>query len=300
MQILLFISLWCCILIVARAQAGTDCEPINNACAPIGKWQFSLGVGAGVRTNPVVGGDNIPLVLIPEISYQGDRFFIQNLDAGIILLEDHSQQLNLLITASYDQVFFHRWNAGNFFISSNMLAPAGKASEDEELPLIDQNGNGVNGPQLFDGRWRQLDDRYMAGLAGFEYNLTMDTFDLQLQYVKDVTGIHDGDEARAVIAKPWVKDKHRISLSMGFNWQSKAVIQYYYGINKNEADVESRYLAADGISQVVRFDWNYSLTDNWDLRVLASVRHLSDAISASPLVNDNKVMTAFVGGVYHF
>ena len=54
----------------------------------------------------------------------------------------------------------------------------------------------------------------------------------------------------------------------------------------------------------VRMDANSKpqpyLTERWDLRVLTSYRILPDEISASPLINDNKVITVFVGGVYHF
>ncbi len=39
------------------------------------QWQLSLGLGAGVRTNPVMDNDDIPLVVIPQVSYQGERFF---------------------------------------------------------------------------------------------------------------------------------------------------------------------------------------------------------------------------------
>lgn len=307
MQIFLHISACVLLLFALRAQAGTDCDPSDHtSCVEVGSWQFSIGVGAGVRTNPLVDAEDIPLVLIPQLSYQGERFFIENLDIGFIAAESNNQQLNLLITPSYDQVFFHRWDAGNFFISSNGLGTSGSGGEfvkedDEELPVIDQDPTGgVTGPEFSQRSWRDLDDRHMAGLAGVEYNLTFNELELQLQYLQDVTKVHDGDEARMVIAKPWSRGKQRMLVSLGLNWQSQAVIQYYYGVSEEEADSNNRYTATDGISQIIRVDWNYKLTDSWDLRVLASVRHLPDAISASPLVNDNKVITAFVGGVYHF
>lgn len=305
MQIFLHISACVLLLFTLTVQAGTDCDPSDDDCVEVGSWQFSIGVGAGVRTNPLAGAEDIPLVLIPYLSYQGERFFIENLDIGFIVAESNNQQLNLLITPSYDQVFFHRWNAGNFFIDSNGLGTAGSGSGevvvDEDLPVIDQDPTGGGkGSEFLKKSWRDVDDRHMAGLAGVEYNLTLNELELQFHYLQDVTKVHDGNEARIVFAKPWLSGKHRILASLGLNWQSQEVIQYYYGISEEEADSNNRYTATDGISQIIRIDWNYALTDNWDVRVLASVRHLPDAISASPLVNDNKVITAFVGGVYHF
>lgn len=310
MQIFLHISACLLLLFALRAQAGTGCEfsdnTSNDDCVEVGSWQLSLGVGAGVRTNPLADAEDIPLVLIPQLSYQGERFFIENLDIGFIVAESNNQQLNLLITPSYDQVFFHRWNAGNFFIGGPGQGTAssddGEIVDDEDLPVIDQDltSGGGKEPEFSQRSWRDLDDRHMAGLAGVEYNLTLNELELQFHYLQDVTKVHDGDEARIVLAKPWLSGKHRVLTSLGLSWQSQEVIQYYYGISEEEADSNNRYTATDGVSQIIRVDWNYKLTDSWDLRVLASVRHLPDAISASPLVNDNKVITAFVGGVYHF
>lgn len=306
MQFFLHLSACVLLLFAIAAQAGADCKPSDDDCVELGTWQLSIGIGAGVRTNPLAGADDIPLVLIPKLSYQGERFFIENLDIGVIVTETQSQQINLLITPSYDQVFFHRWNPGNFFIDGNGLGTAGNGGEvieddDEDLPVIDQDlTGGGKGPVLSTRSWRDLDDRHMAGLAGIEYNLTFNELELQLHYLHDVTKVHDGDEVRFVIAKPWLSGRHSVIASLGLNWQSEEVLHYYYGIGEEEADINNRYRATDGISKIIRMDWNYKLTNNWDLRVLASVRHLPDAISASPLVNDNKVITAFVGGVYHF
>ena len=67
-----------------------------------------------------------------------------------------------------------------------------------------------------------------------------------------------------------------------------------------EADLHGTYSAEAALTPVARVDWNYQLTERWDLRFLANYRQLPDEISASPLINDNKVITVFIGGVYHF
>lgn len=278
------------------------CEPETEDCVEIGKWKLSLGVGAGVRTNPLEDGSNIPLFLIPEVSYNGERFFIQNLDFGFILWENETQQLNLLATPSHDQVYFHRWSPGNFFIDSNGFATTGK-SNNEELnnPVIDLGGDKeLVAPAFEDVQERQLRDRHMAGLGGFEYSLSTMFVDLQLQYVTDFTGVHRGDEVRIALAKYWASGRHQISTSLGAVWQSSEVVNYYYGVTKPEADLRGTYSADAALTPVARVEWNYQLTERWDLRFLANYRQLPDEISASPLINDNKVITVFIGGVYHF
>lgn len=278
------------------------CEPETDECVEIGKWELSLGVGAGVRTNPLAATPDIPLVLIPQVNYNGERFFIQNLDFGFILWEKDSQQLNLFATPSYDQVYFHRWSPSQFFIDQNGFATTGKGSnDDDELPVI--NGGGDKEfvtPAFRDPQQRDLRDRHMAGLGGFEYSLSTGLVDVQLQYVTDFTGVHDGDEVRVALAKYWASGKHRISTSIGAIWQSSEVINYYYGVTAPEADLRGTYHADAALTPVARLDWNYQLTERWDLRFLANYRQLPDEISASPLINDNKVITVFIGGVYHF
>src|SRR5690606_39100225 len=95
--------------------------------------------------------------------------------------------------------------------------------------------------------------------------------------------------------------KHSMMFSAGVNWQSSEVINYYYGLEAGEGgSLEYQYKPAGGISSMVRFDWNYRLSERWSLRLVGAYRHLSSEITHSPIVTDNKVITAFAGGMYHF
>jgi hypothetical protein len=110
-----------CLLLPMTVAADSQCGPASSDCVEVGTWQVSVSLGAGVRTNPVMGNKDIPLIVLPEISYSGQRFFLQNLDFGFILTETQTQQLNLLLTPSYEQVYFHRWSPGNFILDSQVL-----------------------------------------------------------------------------------------------------------------------------------------------------------------------------------
>lgn len=284
------------------AATSYACEPDLQECVEVGKWEISFGIGLGVRTNPVEDGDDIPIVLIPQINYNGERFFIQNLDFGAILWESESQQLNLLMTPGYDQVFFDRWNPSNFFIETNALATGTNKNGNNysaglDTPKIETE---LVSPGFRDVGTRELRNRRTAGFAGIEYQFSLDSVDVQLQYLSEFTGLHDGEEVRISIAKHWVNGRHHVIGSLGAVWQSSEVVNYFYGVTQPEADARGTYATDAAVSGIVRLDWNYELTERWDLRMLASYRKLPDEISASPLINDNKVITVFVGGVYHF
>lgn len=286
------------------AVAGYACEPDKADCVEVGKWDISLGIGAGVRTNPVEDGDDIPLVLIPQVNYNGEHFFIQNLDLGVIVWENDTQQLNLMLTPSYDQVFFDRWNPSNFFSDSNTLISTGVGGGNKDgsggfAPEI-EGGSELVSPSFRDVPKRERRNRRTAGLAGIEYQYSTAIADFQFQYLSEFTGLHHGDELRLSIARHWSHGKHHLVGSLGAVWQSEEVINYYYGVTPPEADERGTYSADAAVSGIARIDWNYELTERWDLRFLASYRRLPDEIAASPLINDNKVITVFFGGVYHF
>jgi outer membrane protein len=282
--------------------ASGGCDAESPDCVEVGKWQVSVALGAGVRTNPVVGGKEIPLIVLPEIAYNGERFFIHNLDLGAILWESPTQQFNLLLTPSFDQVFFHRWDPANFVLETTILAQPGSVNN----PIPEREGPDKS-EALIDAEFTKkvdvsgLHKRRMAALAGLEYGRTIDDWDIQAQWLKDISGIHDGTELRLAIARHYRWDRHAMVLSVGANWQSAAVTDYYYGIRTDEvALVDDAYRADAGISSFARVDWHYALSKRWTLRFTGSYRQLADEISRSPIIDDDRVLTAFFGGVYHF
>ena len=38
------------------------------------QWHLSINTGAGVITNPLHGGDNLPLLVLPEIAFYGEKW----------------------------------------------------------------------------------------------------------------------------------------------------------------------------------------------------------------------------------
>lgn len=251
------------------------------------QWQVSLALGAGIRTNPVMDNKDIPLVIIPQISYQGERFFIQNLDFGYTLFQNEIQQFNLLVTPSYDQVFFNKWDINNFVERSSLAMTSSKDNPTVE-PI-----NRVIDKKL-------LHKRRMAGLAGVEYSQSLHGVDLQMQLLTEATGYYSGTEARIAVSKSIKLGKHDVKLTLGTNWQDAKTLDYYYGLPLQEAVSHAPYNADAGFTSLLRFDWSYQLDEHWSLRFFTSYRHLSPSIADSPLVTTNKVITAFAGGVYHF
>ena len=258
-------------------------EPLSNSP----HWQFALGLGYGVRTNPVMDNGDIPLVLLPFVSYQNGNFFLQNLDMGYKFFEAENQQISLLLTPSYDQVFFHRWDIGNFVADTgftNATISYGPELQQKSVS-IDKH---------------KLHERRMAALGGFEYTAHADTLEMQIQALHELTQYYEGDELRIAVSKNIDFNRSQIKLTLGANWQSNKTLDYFYGLDNSEAKPVATYKPDAGLSGLTRFDWNYQLDEHWNLHFFASYRYLSDEITRSPLITNNKVITAFAGGVYHF
>jgi len=405
----------------AAAQSGC-----RENCVAVGDWRVNVGLGLGMRSNPLHGGEDIPLVVLPEVSYYGERFFLKNLEMGFTLFEDDRHQFNVLVTPGYDQMYFNRWDPFNFsdaggftsgggFSSSGGFGAASSyqvnisgpmAAAGETVPanpnlvpsgvyvsaaqgisinerLIDLNngdqylfgveGNaisvlvvgdmvnisgvtegdrvellGVNASGPADvsgrggaevefseshgdsdrllispdseGRYRvtanapasasassakvttdQVAHRKMAGLGGFEYSYTFAYASLHLQALTDFTGVHDGHELRAAVILPWQIGEQKWALTLGGNYKSREILDYYYGVSARDTDIQDlHFVPASGVERMVRLDWQLPLSDHWSLRAMMQYSQLPDSVEASPLVSERGVGSAFFGGVYHF
>lgn len=376
-----------------------------------------------MRSNPLHGGDDTPLVLLPEVSYYGERFFLENLEMGFTLFENPRHQLNALVTPGYDQMYFNRWDpfnfsdAGGFTAGSSPAAPlaassyqvniSGPMAPAEGLPssgpaivsggvyvasarsvaindraidltggtqyLFGAEGNpiaveitgdmvsiigvvegdrielaGVNVSSAEDvdsrgdaevefsgadngtdslridptegGRYRvtanataqsagaqkiaadQVAHRKMAGLAGLEYSYTFSHASLHIQALSDFTSVHGGHELRAAVIFPWQIGEQKWAVTLGGNYKSRDILDYYYGVGTRDTDITALHFAptSAGVEGMVRLDWQLPLSDHWSLRAMLQYSELPDSIADSPLVSERGVGSAFFGGIYHF
>lgn len=425
----------------AVAEDASPALKCVNDCVPVGQWQFNLALGAGLRQNPLLHKSDTPLILLPEVSYYGERFFLKNLEFGFTLFESTRHQLHLLGTPSIDQMYFNRWDPLNFtdsagFASSHTLAapptpvaqspraysvtlngavlaaPGGGAGAAPPPPASNEGfenggtsssssssvsnindsdwGDGgvlsagirINGAQLvsssasivgregniitvnqLDGGTLAIDGlserdvlqlngesfvfteavgseqvvyldnlslrantvsseppevvhqptadetviqeirrRRVAGLAGLEYLYSGSRVNLHLQALTDVTSVHHGQELRLAMIFPWQYHNHRWAATLGANYQSYEVLDYYYGLGETEVAHPLYVYQIDrgGWSQMLRLDWQMALSRRWSLRAMAQYKHLNSDVRRSPLVSESGVGSVFIGGVYHF
>jgi MipA family protein len=278
--------------------AWADCKGESSECVPVGGWNFSLALGAGVRTDPVVHESNIPLVVIPQFSYYGEHFFIDDLDAGVTFLDSDRTTLSLVASPGYDRVFFYRSDLQNIFVtglntlnaSTGGQNPAGSAG----------NGGGSGGTQPPPDTTRLVTtkkfpprSRQWTYLAGPEWTFKYAGVTGQLDVLHEITGHNHGDEVRAALGIPLSRVGGAWTADLGITWKSAAIVNYYYG-------ARGVYDAGAALDPFVKLAYSRPLKGKWKITGFVECERLSKAIAASPIVNAHFVTTAFVGTVYAF
>lgn len=319
-RLIALVSLW---LLGSPASAANtkDCGPNQQRCVAVGTWEFKLGLGLGARTNPVINGDEIPLILIPQVSYYGKRFFFDTTDLGYTLVDRKNLMFNLLVTPGRDGLYFFRdgWRSffldGGLTIGSSGFSPVLNESDDNNhSPTIIEDA-GEPGPQPVEAPelgprqgigqdaepLKNLHRRHTAAMGGLEVSSQLGSLDWQLQLLSDVSGVHNGQELRLAISGAQDYGGHQLGLATGFSWKSAELLEYYYGVSADEASQAlPAYKPDSGATPFVRLSWSKPLSRNWHWLGSLQYEHLSRAQRHSPLITDNEVVQIFVGGVYNF
>ncbi|MBS0417260.1 MAG: MipA/OmpV family protein [Proteobacteria bacterium] len=269
--------------------AESKCDAPSDDCVTVGSWSLSVALGAGVRTNPVVNGRDIPLVVVPQFSYYGKRFFIDNLDPGVTLFDGESNTLSLVASPGYDRVFFYRSDLQNIFAFSPTSFSGGYTSYYAHPPPADLQ---AQTPSAF--RELPRPARKVTYLAGPEWTFKQGSLSGQLDYLHEITGRTHGDEIRGAVGLPLGSLLGgSVNARAGFTWKSAATVNYYYGY-------PGSYKPGWALNPFVKLGYSRDLSSKWRFDALVHLERLGNAISDSPIVDRHYVTTAFIGATYVF
>lgn len=256
------------------AVAQSPCTAPGPDCAVVGKLNISLGLGLGARTNPVRGNSDLLLPLIPQISYYGERFFLENLELGYTLHEGKSHSLSLIAAPGYDRAFFFRNDLQNIFLSSAGTFVAAGPS-----------------PIEADSREFSVPRPRTTYLAGPEWTFSYGELIGQVNLLREVTGRHQGYEVRAALAAPIIDSDGTLVVSTGLTWKSSKLVRYHYG-------VEGLYEPGSAVNPFLKLGYSLPLSDRWGFNAFVHYELLADAIADSPIISDSGVATVFAGFVF--
>jgi len=310
----LVLTLFSVVVAASTEENAAHCDVSQSGCVAVGEWDIAIGVGGGLRGNPLIDGNDLPLFILPQIRYYGERFFFDTDTAGFTFYEDAGHFINGVATVGFEQLYFSTRSVGDLIIEPGPISRGGQQTLALDEYKLDENDfyAGIDAGEA-DGKGEaktdintlididQLHKRGTAGLMGLEYGLFRGAWELNLQMLSDVTSVHHGQEVRAAVARFIPVAQELFELTGGFSWQSSDLLNYYYGIDSSEvSDSRLTYYPSDGVSPFLRLDWRRRISSAWSWQATVHQRWLSKEISESPLLDENRVLMVYLGGLYHF
>jgi MipA family protein len=270
--------------------SGNECPQEPNAmagsCTEAGQWRFALAAGAGHRSNPLIGGHNFPLWVIPDLSYYGKHWFFDNGTLGYNWSLDSSWQLSLVSRLNEERGYFRRSHPSNVF-NRFMVSDMGLAGPAEKSAVI---------PEL---SIHDVAKRPTAIDAGLQLDWFSSGLQLKANWWHDVSGQYHDQHASISASTGWQSTHGEWQLSTSLHWKSADLINTFYGI-VNEQRLPDDYQAGSSWQPELKLTWSYPLTTEWSALAFYRYRILDDAMTDSPLVNEDNIRTWFVGVTYRF
>lgn len=293
------------------AQQPAMADPASAAQAEnpdSSRWTLGAAVGHGQRDNPFVASDDMNINAIIDLAWYGERWFFDNGDVGFIFHNTDQFSANALVTFNNERNYFSYLSNGSSGLDIFSLR---KIAEDKGLSFPSIAGGeapdlgSLNAEELetlvFEDLDTSLPERDFAVNSGIEMLYLSRWGDLQAQWLTDVSGTHHGQSAWFSYSYPWITPTSEFSLTLGLEWKSSDLVDYYYGVRPDER-IEGRpsYSAGAGINRVIRFSASRALSERWRLVGVLEREELSSAIRRSPIIERGSVNTAFVGLYYQF
>lgn len=278
--IILFIISQCFISRYSLAQ----CEAESESCVLVGQWKVSVGLGAGVYTNPLRDSKNIPLILVPNISYYGERIFFQNNTLGYTLIENEKLALSVISKANVEKAFFTRWHPQNVFIP-NIANDFVEAQHSQKISLD------------------TIKKRKWALDAGLQVNwFATHSINAELKVLYDVSGVYNGLNADAHVSKLFsINTSSTLEVTLGAQWNSADLVDYYYGIDESDTlYLRDLYQGKSSINPYLSIGYAYKLSPDWTFKTYIKRKKLHRNTYLSPIVEKTNIDLIFIGFFYEF
>lgn len=227
--------------------------------------QFGIGVTSNNRFTVYQDGDNT-FGIHPHLQYRGERFNI---------LGD---------TMSYN---FSNYDNVRFEVIGKTTS---RGYEADNLDTL-----------------KGMTEREMSFDAGGRVALNTAMGMFSADVTADASGTHKGQTVDVrfgpdIYQQRWQGQRELdVSLLAGAKWESDEVVDYYYGVRANEATANrSVYEGKAAITPYIGLDAKMQLSPKFTLDGQVLYQHQPDEITNSPIVADDKTVTANVGLTYWF
>ena len=201
-------------------------------------WKLGVALGYGQRSNPLAYSDNVDVFVDLDVGWFGERWFMDNGDLGLSLVDSASHTLNLVGRFNSDRVFFSKTDSEIVSVLNEFGVPV-----DERVKVPDRDYAVELGLEfLADGEWG-----YLQATAFHDVSNTHAGYELYVNY------------GHAVRRNRWLFDP-----SLGISWKSRKLNDYYWGVRQDEANpVFAAHEAGAGLNFHARLQASYQIDKHW-------------------------------------
>ena len=281
-------------LIISLALCGVAtlagaCERIDN-CLFKGELQLGVALGLGFSSNPLEGGDDIPLVILPDVAWYGEAAYFDNGELGYQWIDQVSSSFVTYVTLDKERAYFSFWHP------ANILAPVNRFNN-----ITSADAPGLNGPEQLSISVDEVSRRRWAVMAGGRWSLQQDNTQWQVALEKDVSGAHNGEKIDLSYQYFWQWPTVRFTTQLKMIWKSSALVDYYYGVDEQDrVDPSFYYDAGSGWQPAIAMSLQKNLQNSWYWLTRVSLQKLHSGMTDSPLVSERNIYSVFSGFAYQF
>lgn len=274
-------------LLLIFATLAVQACPDEASCVEENSWQLGVAIGLGARSNPLVDGDSVPLVVMPDIAWYGEKAYFDNGELGYQWVETPAYAIETYLTLDRERAFFSFWHPVNVF------APNAGFASDSLLASAEEASQRVSIDQIASRKW--------AVNAGMRLHWFTASGEWTISVESDVSDVHQGQKAILAYTHKGQAGSWRWSIRPAVIWKSENLTDYYYGLDgRDEIIGQQFYHAEGGIQPAISVAATRKISQDWQWIMRASYQYLHTGMRDSPLVEENAIRSLFIGVGYRF
>lgn len=262
----------------------------DEACIQKSSWHLGIAFGLGVKTNPLVDGDNIPFVILPDVAWYAEQAYFDNGELGFQWINRSNFAFETFLQIDQEAAFFSFLHPANILNLTDSLA-----TESPALPSEDIKDN---------QRRLSIDDvasRKWAINAGIRGHYFLANGEWQLAFQQDISNVHKGQKVGLEYNHRWLWHSFRLGMRIGADWKSAHLIDYYYGVSQRDTDLSEFYfIGQSGWQPYLSINAQKPINKNWSWLANIGYRKLPKSLTSSPLIEHNNIRKLFLGVAYRF
>lgn len=306
--LMLCLLILCSLMMTTANQANAEtCE--GEECIATHQLEIAVGLGLGVRTNPLYNSDNIPLIVIPDVAWYGENWYLDNTEVGYQWHWTDRFAFETFVALNTVYADFNRGNISNFVVDGIIDSSLSSAEEDAMpgvAPELPDGSHALHDPPIESGRISHLSpddiaDRDGAGDIGVRFHWYQENAEWTFAALHDVTSVHHGSQFKVQYKYKMEVADWRLISRLSLTWKSANLHDYYYGIDSDDIrQTHLHYNAGAGVYGGLAVSAYKKITENWSWLLHMSYQSLPDAMADSPLVDKKYTITSFAGVTYRF